>query len=115
MYHAVKKKVHGLLHPEIVGDKNWDKVINVFIVVLIILNIVAVMLETVKPILTKKGDQMAFATITDYTGSIELVFFSKLFADNKDTIMPEKCVALKGRLSMRNNEPSIVVDAIKAL
>jgi voltage-gated potassium channel len=50
MYHSTKKKVHGLLHPEIVGDKHWDKVINVFIIVLIILNVVAVMLETIEPI-----------------------------------------------------------------
>jgi voltage-gated potassium channel len=47
MYRATKKKIHGLLHPEIVGDKHWDKVINVFIIVLIILNVIAVMLETV--------------------------------------------------------------------
>ncbi len=50
MYHATKKKVHGLLHPEIVGDKHWDKIINIFIIVLIILNVVAVMLETIVPI-----------------------------------------------------------------
>ncbi|MBL0070164.1 MAG: hypothetical protein IPP39_17305 [Chitinophagaceae bacterium] len=53
MYNATKKKVHGLLHPEIVGDKHWDKVINVFIIVLIILNVVAVILETVGPIQAK--------------------------------------------------------------
>ncbi len=47
MYNATKKKVHGLLHPEIVGDERWDKIINVFIIVLIILNVIAVMLETV--------------------------------------------------------------------
>ena len=47
MYHATKKKVHGLLHPEIVGDKHWDKIINVFIISLIILNVLAVMLETI--------------------------------------------------------------------
>ena len=47
MYKATKKKVHGLLHPEIVGDERWDKVINVFIIVLIILNVIAVILETV--------------------------------------------------------------------
>ncbi|MEO5945922.1 MAG: ion transporter [Chitinophagaceae bacterium] len=47
MYKATKKKVHGLLHPEIVGDERWDKIINVFIIVLIILNVLAVMLETV--------------------------------------------------------------------
>jgi voltage-gated potassium channel len=47
MYHQTKKKIHGLLHPEIVGDKHWDKVINVFIIVLIMLNVIAVILETV--------------------------------------------------------------------
>ena len=50
MYHATKKKVHGLLHPEIVGDSRWDKVINSFIIILIILNVTAVMLETVHPL-----------------------------------------------------------------
>ncbi|MGB3006392.1 MAG: ion transporter [Chitinophagaceae bacterium] len=50
MYHSAKKKVHGLLHPEIVGDKHWDKIINIFIVTLIILNVIAVMLETVTSI-----------------------------------------------------------------
>ncbi len=53
MYHLTKQKVHGLLHPEIVGDKRWDKIINVFIIVLIILNVVAVILETVGPIHAK--------------------------------------------------------------
>ena len=47
MYALTKKKVHGLLHPEIVGDKHWDKIINIFIITLIILNVLAVMLETV--------------------------------------------------------------------
>ena len=53
MYNASKKKVHGLLHPEIVGDKHWDKIINVFIIVLIILNVVAVIIETVDSIHNK--------------------------------------------------------------
>jgi len=48
MYKAGKRKVHGLLHPEIVGDQHWDRIINVFIVVLILLNVIAVMLETVE-------------------------------------------------------------------
>jgi voltage-gated potassium channel len=47
MYRTTKKKVHALLHPEIVGDKHWDKIINIFIISLIILNVIAVMLETV--------------------------------------------------------------------
>lgn len=50
MYHKTKQKVHSLLHPEIVGDSHWDRVINIFIIVLIILNVTAVMLETVPTI-----------------------------------------------------------------
>jgi len=70
MYHATKKKVHGLLHPEIVGDKHWDKIINVFIIVLIILNVVAVMLETIEPIHTK------YKTFFDYFDLVSVIIFT---------------------------------------
>lgn len=46
MYQASKRKVHIFLHPEL-GDTRWDKLFNAFIIVLIILNVVAVILETV--------------------------------------------------------------------
>jgi voltage-gated potassium channel len=49
MYHYVKKKTFVLLHPE-VGDSKWDKIINTFIILLIILNVIAVMLETIPSI-----------------------------------------------------------------
>lgn len=69
MYHKAKQKVHGLLHPEIVGDKYWDKVINVFIVVLIILNVVAVMLETI-PSIEKNSSAMRFFDTFDLVSVI---------------------------------------------
>lgn len=49
MYYAVKGKVHSLLHPEI-GDTKLDKIINSVIISLIILNVIAVILETVPSI-----------------------------------------------------------------
>ena len=49
MYHATKRKVHILLHPEL-GFTKWDKIVNGFIIILIILNVTAVMLETVASI-----------------------------------------------------------------
>jgi voltage-gated potassium channel len=52
MYHATKKKVHILLHPEL-GESKWDKVVNAFIIVLIILNVIVVVLETVHDIYIK--------------------------------------------------------------
>ncbi len=49
MYHKIKKDVHILLHPEL-GETRWDKIINGFIIVLIILNVIVVILETVQSI-----------------------------------------------------------------
>lgn len=49
MYHTTKRNVHILLHPEL-GNTKWDKILNGFIIILIILNVTAVMLETVQSI-----------------------------------------------------------------
>ncbi len=46
MYRATKKKIHILLHPEL-GETRWDKIVNGFIIVLILLSIAAVIMETV--------------------------------------------------------------------
>ena len=52
MYHKIKKHIYLLLHPA-EGDSHWDKIINTFLITLIILNVIAVMLETVEPIHVK--------------------------------------------------------------
>jgi voltage-gated potassium channel len=49
MYQKTKHKVHILLHPEL-GESKADKAINVFIITLIVLNVIAVMMETVHPL-----------------------------------------------------------------
>jgi len=49
MYQKVKHKVHILLHPEL-GQSKADKAINIFIITLIVLNVIAVMMETVHPL-----------------------------------------------------------------
>lgn len=72
MYKATKKKVHGLLHPEIVGDERWDKIINVFIIVLIILNVIAVMLETVPSLHDDYYEQQFF----HYFDLISVIIFT---------------------------------------
>lgn len=49
MYQKIKKHVYLLLHPD-EGDTHWDKIINTFLITLIVLNVLAVMLETVEPV-----------------------------------------------------------------
>ena len=76
---------------------------------------VAGMVEDVRVILTKSGDQMAFIKLMDETASIEAVIFPKSFVEYKNILKPESCIAIKGRLSNRNGELSLVAEALKVL
>jgi DNA polymerase-3 subunit alpha len=77
--------------------------------------VVAGIIEDVRTILTKGGDQMAFVKLADFDGSIEAVVFPKNFSQHRELLKPEACIALKGRLSNRNGELSLVAEALKAL
>ncbi len=73
------------------------------------------MIENVKELLTKKGDRMAFIKLANKTDSIEMVAFPEVFQANKDLFVANNCVAIKGKLSIRNDEASILIDRVKAL
>jgi len=73
------------------------------------------LIDEIKAIFTKKGDHMAFLKVSDFNGQIEVVVFPKVLEEFKNVVVPEKCVAIRGRLSFRNGEPSIVASAFKAL
>ncbi len=77
--------------------------------------VVAGILEEVKPILTKGGDQMAFIKIADHSGSLEAVVFPKLFQEHKALLQGDACIAIKGRISERNGTLSLVAEAVKPL
>lgn len=77
--------------------------------------VAAGMVEDVRVILTKGGDQMAFIKLMDESDTIEAVVFPKSFTEYKNILKPEACIALKGRLSNRNGELSLVTEALKAL
>lgn len=69
MYHRVKRHVHILLHPT-QGTSRWDKIINVFLIVLILLNLVAVILETEHDIYEKHQ------TFFRYFDLVSVIIFS---------------------------------------
>ncbi len=77
--------------------------------------VIAGLVEEAKEILTKKGDPMAFLKIKDYTDSIECVFFPKTYTAYKELIAYDGCVAVKGKISERNGEKSLLVDKMKKL
>jgi DNA polymerase-3 subunit alpha len=77
--------------------------------------VVAGMIEDLRVLLTKNGDQMAFIKLADFSGAVEAVVFPKSYAEYKPILRPEACIAIKGRISNRNGEFSIVTEALKAL
>ncbi len=77
--------------------------------------VTAGMVESVRELLTKKGERMAFVVLSDYTDSIELVAFPETYRGHQTLLTPGTCIAVKGRLSIRNEEPTIALERVRAL
>ncbi|MDE2188470.1 MAG: DNA polymerase III subunit alpha [Patescibacteria group bacterium] len=77
--------------------------------------IIAGIIEEVKPITTKKGDPMAFVRLADFTGTIEAVVFPRTLFENRALITTDRCVAVKGKISDRNGEKSLIIDKVNGL
>lgn len=73
------------------------------------------MIEYVRELLTKKGDHMAFVKLVNHSSGIEMVTFPECYETFRELLVPGNCVAIKGKLNIRNDEPSILVDKIKLL
>lgn len=75
----------------------------------------ACIVNEVKVILTKKNERMAFVTVTDFTGTIEGVMFTKAFAKLHDVMNVDATLAIVVRVSERNGEKSIVIEKAKTV
>jgi DNA polymerase-3 subunit alpha len=77
--------------------------------------VTAGMIETVRELITKKGDKMAFVQLVTKDEQMEMVTFPECFATHREMLVPGTCVAIKGKLNIRNDEPSILADRMKRL
>ncbi|MCI5108575.1 MAG: DNA polymerase III subunit alpha [Candidatus Pacebacteria bacterium] len=77
--------------------------------------ICAGLITNIREIFTKKGDKMAFITLSDYNGGIEAVAFPKAMEEYGNILQSEKCVVVKGKVNERNGEKSILIDKVKEL
>jgi DNA polymerase-3 subunit alpha len=53
-------------------------------------------ITTVKSMLTKKGDRMAYLTLEDLLGVVEVIVFPDLYKNAGDLIVPERLVRITG-------------------
>lgn len=59
-----------------------------------------------------KGKPMAFVTIFDETGEVDLTFFTSLWAENVSKIESNKILLLYGKYEIRNNRGSFIVNKV---
>ena len=75
----------------------------------------AVIIEEIRPITTKKGDAMAFVKVADFSGSLDTVVFPRTLIEFKHAFTPDKCLAIKGKMSERNGQKSMIIERVKVL
>jgi len=72
----------------------------------------AVIVQSIKTIRTKRGDSMAFMTVGDEVGELDTVVFPDLYRNTSRWLEEEVIVFIKGKIEMRNNRLQMVLDDI---
>lgn len=75
----------------------------------------AVIVEDVRVITTKTNTRMAFVKLSDMTGQIEAVVFSKTFDKFKDLLEKDNIVAITAKVTERNGTKSLSIENVKKI
>lgn len=75
----------------------------------------AVIIESIKITITKKGDKMGLLTLRDYSGFIEVAVFPEGYKKYKESIVIDTPLVIKGKVSTRNGEKTLAINEIKKL
>lgn len=71
-------------------------------------------ITSVKRKTTRSNETMAFLSVEDLFGSIEVIVFPKIFSENALILFQGKIIRIAGRLSLReDDEPKIVAELIE--
>lgn len=74
--------------------------------------IVAGMVSRFRPYTTATGKRMAFATIEDVQGEIELVIFPKVWAKCQEDVLVDHVITVKGKVDTEKGDPKVLVDEV---
>lgn len=72
-----------------------------------------VIVEKFKRIHTKRGDSMAFVTISDETDEMEGVIFPNVFREVNQWLNEEVIISIEGKVSVRNNRKQIIIESLQ--
>lgn len=73
-------------------------------------------IQTIKVLPDKRGNQMAFVTVEDFKGSLELILFSDCYENSKEFIKVDGVILASGRISTREGQAAkLIVDRVAPL
>ncbi|MBE9109462.1 DNA polymerase III subunit alpha [Nodosilinea sp. LEGE 07298] len=74
-----------------------------------------VILASVKPVITKKGDRMAIVQLEDLTGQAEAVVFPKSFERIGQHIVADKRLMIWGKVDRRDDRVQFIIDDAESI
>ncbi len=77
--------------------------------------VVGGLIEDIRSILTKGGERMFFIKFADLTDDIELVVFPRVLQEFGSVFVPDQCILVKARVSLRNGEKSLIAEKARKL
>jgi DNA polymerase-3 subunit alpha len=70
-------------------------------------------IRDIRRVFTKKNNhEMAFATLEDDSGQVDLVVFPRLYSQTKTFWVPEKAVLVSGKVDLKDDRLSILVETV---
>jgi DNA polymerase-3 subunit alpha len=76
---------------------------------------IAAIIDDVRIVTTKNNARMAFIKISDFTGTIDAVVFSKLYETVREMLVNDTIIALHGKVTERNGEKSVMIESLKKI
>jgi len=73
------------------------------------------MLTMVKKIATRRGEPMAFGTLEDLTGGVEVVFFPRIYQQYAALIVPDRVLLLRGRVNNGGEAVKVIAEEVAPL
>ena len=71
------------------------------------------MIENLREARTRKGSTMAFATLEDHTGHLDLIFFSSIYLDIEKLLKKEEPLYITGRMQQSGSSQRCIVDQVQ--
>ena len=75
--------------------------------------IVGAVIQSIKVIITKKNQQMAFVQLEDLTGTMEAVAFPDFYRSNMAILSQDGVVIIKAKVKIREGEKTLIIESIK--